>query len=178
MDYFLVGLQKFLFVSMSLLPLGLGTVAAIRQLKASAENLFLCHLAASMAAGAVTVFLLWGSFFGDDLSSSSTASLVFVVAPVYAAVVQGIVYGVAKAVFRHRPTTGVISQPARQALLLPVVMLLVLLVGTLNISTANNDVSVAERSDHPQTLHRLLHDSKSGKANGKPLGHALAEVPL
>jgi hypothetical protein len=47
----------------------------------------------------------------------------------------------------------------------------VLLFGMLKIATANNDLSVAERSTNPQTLHRLLDDSRTGKADsfGVPL---------
>lgn len=171
MDYVWVGLQKFLFVSVSVLPLGLGTLAAARHLRARAGKLFLCNLVAGMAAGAVTLVLLWGSLFGDDLSSSSTASLAFLFAPIYAAVAQGIVYGVARVVLRNRPPTGEVSAPLRKALLLPVLMLLVLLFGVLKISTQDNDLSVAERSANPQTLHRLLDESRSGQADafGVPL---------
>lgn len=171
MDYFLAGLQKFLLLSVSVLPLGLGTLAAVRHLRARAEKLFLCNLAAGIAAGAVTLVLLWGSLFGDDLSSSSTASLAFLFAPIYAAVAQGIVYSMARVVFRNRPATGEVSAPLRQALLLPVLMLLVLLLGVLKISTQNNDLSVAERSANPETLYRLLDESRSGQADafGVPL---------
>lgn len=171
MDYFLVGLQKFAFLSITALPLGLGTLAAVRHLRASAWNAYLLNLAASISAGAATLFLLWGSFFGDDLSSSSTASLAFVIAPIYAAIAQGIVYGVAKFVLRNRLMDKEVSEPVRKALLLPVLMLLVLLFGILKISTENNDLSVAERSTNSQTLHRLLDDSLTGKADsfGVPL---------
>jgi hypothetical protein len=171
MDFFWVVLQKIAFLSISGLPLGLGTLAAVRHLRAGAWKACLCHLAASIAAGAATLFLLWGSFFGDDLSSSSTASLAFVIAPVYAAVAQGIVYRVAKFVLRNRPMGEEVSGPVRKALLLPLLMLVVLLFGMLKIATANNDLSVAERSTNPQTLHRLLDDSRTGKADsfGVPL---------
>lgn len=170
-DVLLIALQTFAIISISGLPLGLGILAAVRHLRASAWNAYVCNLAASIAAGAVTLLLLWGSFFGDDLSSSSTASLAFVFAPFYAVAVQGIVYGMAKVVLRNRPMAEVVSEPVRKALLLPVLMLAVLLFGMLKISTANSDLSVAERSSNPQTLRRLLDDANTGRADsfGIPL---------
>lgn len=177
MDVFLIALQKFALLSISGLPLGLGTLAAVRHLRAGAWKAYLCNLAASIAAGTVTLFLLWGSFFGDDLSSSSTASVVFVIAPIYAAVAQGIVYSIAKVVLRNRPMAEAISQPVRKALLLPVFMLVVLLFGLLKISTENNDLSVAGRATNPQTLHRLLDDSRTGKADSFGVPLMLAQNP-
>lgn len=171
MDTLLIALPGFLLSSISALPLALGTLAAACYLRAGARPAYLRNLAGSIAAGVVVLLLLWGSLFGNDLSGSSTAGLIFLFAPIYAAAAQGIVYGISAAVVRKSPTLEEISLPARRALLAPVVMLAVLLFGLLKTSVGGNDLAVAERASNPDTLHRLFEDSRTGKADsfGVPL---------
>jgi hypothetical protein len=171
MEALLIALPGFLLSSISALPLALGTLAAARHLRVGARPAYLRNLAGSIAAGATVLLLLWGSLFGNDLSSSSTAGLIFIFAPIYAAVAQAIVYGISAAVVRKSPAQAPISLSRGKALLLPLIMLVVLLVGLLKTSVAGNDLAVAERASNPDTLHRLFEDSLTGKADsyGVPL---------
>lgn len=171
MDVFLIALPTFLLNSISALPLALGTLAAARHQRAGTRSAYFRNLAGSIAAGVVVLFLLWGSLFGNDLSSSSTAGLIFLFAPIYAVVAQGLFYGICAAVLSKPPTPEAISLTARKALLFPVVMLLVLLFGLVKASVDNNDLAVAERASNPDTLHQLFENSRNGKADsfGVPL---------
>ena len=177
MDDFLIALPGFLFSSISALPLALGTLAAAIHLRAGVRPAYLRNLAGSIAAGVVVLLLLWGSLFGSDLSSSSTAGLIFLFAPIYAAAAQGIVYAISAAVVRLSQTSETISLPARKALLAPLVMLVVLLFGLLKTSVEGNDLAVAERSSNPATLHRLFNDSRAGKADSFGVPLFLAQNP-
>jgi hypothetical protein len=171
MDSLLIALPGLLLSLISALPLGLGTLAALRHLRSGARSAYLRNLSGSIAAGLVVLALLWGSLFGDDLSSSSTAGLVFLFAPIYAAAAQGIVYGIGASVIKQSTIPEAISLPARRALLVPVLMLAVLLFGLVKISVGGNDLAVAERASNPDTLHRLFEESRTGKADsfGVPL---------
>lgn len=171
MDAFLIALPGFLLSSISALPLALGTLAAARHLRAGARPAYLRNLAGSIAAGVVVLLLLWGPLFGNDLSGSSTAGLIFLFAPIYAAAAQVILYGISATVVKKQPTPETISLPARKVLLIPVAMLVVLLFGLLKTSVGGNDLAVAERASNPDTLHRLFEDSRNGKADsfGVPL---------
>lgn len=171
MDTILIALPKLLLSSISALPLALGTIAAVRHMRAGTRSAYLRNLIASIAAGAVALALLWGSLFGDDLSSSSTASLIFLFAPIYAAVAQGIVFGIGAVVVRKSPTPEAISPLARRAMLVPLFMLAVLMFGLIKTSAHGNDFAVAERASDPKTLQRLFEKSRTGEADsfGVPL---------
>jgi len=174
MDAILVSLPALLFSSLCALPLALGIVAAIGRLRAGVRAAYLRHLAASCTAGAVALALLWSSLFGDNLSRSSTAALIFVVAPVYAALAQAMAYGLAALVFRKSATPQAISAGAKIALLAPLLMLVVLLYGVTASTMRGNDSTVARKASDPATLQRLLEQSRTGAADafGVPLNLA------
>ena len=171
MDAVFVALPELLFSSISALPLALGTIAAVRHLRAGSRSAYFRHLAASMAAGAVALALLWSSLFGDNLSKSSTAGLIFAVAPIYAALAQGVVYGLAAALFKKSTAPKAISPAARVALLVPLLMLAVLMFGLVKSTAHGNDSALAERASDPETLQRLFEKSRTGEADafGVPL---------
>lgn len=172
MDALLIALPSFLLSSLSALPLAIGIIAAARHMRAAAWPAYLRNLAGSIAAGVVALFLLWGSLFGNALSSSSTAGLIFIFVPIYAAAAQSIVYGISAAVVGKSSTNPeAISSPARKTLLAPVLMLAVLLFGLLKITVGGNDLAVAEQASNPEILQRLFEESRTGKADsfGVPL---------
>lgn len=165
MEAFLIALPGFLFSSISALPLALGTLAAGRHLRAGTRLAYLRNLNGSIAAGGVALLLLWGSLFGDDLSSSSTAALIFLFVPIYAAAAQGIVYCITTVAVRNSAPTEDLSPTTRRAFLLPLAMLGILMFGLITNSMGSNDMTVAERSSDPTTLRGLFDDSRSGKAD-------------
>lgn len=177
MDSLLIALPGFLFSSISALPLGLGVLAAVRHKRASARAAYLRNLNASIAAGAVILLLLWGSLFGDDLSSSSTAGQIFLFAPIYAAAAQGIVYGISTAAIGKSAAPETISLSSRRAILVPLSMLIVLMAGLLKTSVEGNELAVAERASNPETLQRLFEQSLTGEADSFGVPLFLAQNP-
>jgi hypothetical protein len=177
MDAVLVALPALLFSSLSALPVALGIIAAVRHLRAGSRPAYLRHLGASIAAGAVALALLWSSLFGDNLSSSSTAALIFAVVPFYAAIAQGIVYGIAAAVFRKSATPRAISLLARVALLIPLLLLSLLMFGLVKSAAKGSDSAVAGRGSDSEALHRLYEKSRTGEADSFAIPLNLAQNP-
>jgi len=177
MDNFLIALPGLLLSSISVLPLGLGLIATVRHLRAGSRTAYLRNINGSIAAGAVILLLLWGPLFGEDLSSSSTAGLIFLFTPIYAAVAQGIVYGITAAAIGKEVAPGTISPSSRRALLVPLSMLVVLMIGILKTSVEGNDLAVAERSSNPDTLQRLFEQSRTGEADSFGVPLFLAQNP-
>lgn len=177
MDAVMVALPALLFGSISALPLALGLIAAVRHLLAGARSAYLHNLFASIAAGGVALALLWSSLFGDNLSKSSTAALIFAVAPIYAALAQGLGYGIASALFRASATPRPISLIARGALLVPLAMLAVFMTGMVATSAQGNDGAIAQRSSDRATLQRLLEKSRSGAPDAFGIALGMAQNP-
>lgn len=177
MDAVIVALPKLLFSLLSALPAGLGAIAAVRHLRAGARCAYLQNLIASTAAGAVALALLWSSLFGDSLAKSSTAGLIFAVAPAYAAFAQGIGYIGAAAVFNKSAAPKPISLFARLALLVPLLVLAVLTFGLVQTSVQGNDAAVAERTSNPATLQRLLERSRTDDPDAFGIALGLSANP-
>lgn len=177
MDAILVAFPKLLFCSISALPLAIGVIASVRQLRAGARSAYFTHLAASVIGGAVTLGLLWSSLFGDSLSKSSTAALILAIAPVYAAVAQTLIYVIGGLIFKQSSTPQTIPLLARSALLIPLLMLAVLMVGVVKISVQGNEAEIAERSANLTTLHRLYEQSRTGEVDTFAVPMHLAQNP-
>jgi hypothetical protein len=181
MDAVLVALPKLLFSSFSALPLALGMFAALRHLRAGSRFRYVQHLLASVAAGAAALALLWSSLYGDSLSHSSTAALIFAVAPFYAALAQGIVYGIVfgiAALIRKRlAAPDRIGFVATLPMLAPLLILAVFMFGIVSTAFEGNDAGIAQRSSDPATLHRLYDQSRSGEADAFSVPFSLAQNP-
>jgi hypothetical protein len=175
MDALIVALPQLLFGSLSALPLAIGIIAAIRQLREGSRAGFVQHLCASTAGGAVALALLWSSLFGDSLSKSSTAGLIFAVAPVYAAVAQGVVHAILGWLFKKAASPRTVSPFAWPALLLPLLMLAVLMFGLVKTSTQGNESGIAQRSSDQATLQRLLEQSRTGAVDAFAVPFNLAQ---
>lgn len=177
MEAVMIVLPTLLFSSIIAIPSAIGLIAAVLRLRAGARAAYLQHLAASLAAGGVTLAMLWSSLFGDSLSKSSTAALILVVAPVYAAIAQGLVYFAVGALLRKAAPGRAISLPARLALLLPLLMLAVLAFGLFRMSAKGNDSDFAEKASDTATLQRLLEKSRTGEGDAFAIPFNLAQNP-
>lgn len=177
-EFTVILLPGLLLMLISVLPLAIGTVAALTHLRAGRKGPYCSNLWGSVAAGVVTHLLLGGSLFGDDLSSSSTAGLIFIFVPIYSAgaLFIGYLIGAAFNRFSHRTSDGTLANPPipiwlRNLLWIPVFMFAIVLFGVTRYSILNNDLSVAERASRPETLHYVYEKIVSGNADtfGVPL---------
>src|SRR6266536_12958 len=160
------------------LPLVLGTVGAVRHLRAERKRPYIRNLSGAIAAGVVTVGLLCTSLFGDSLSRSSTAGLIFLFAPIYSAVALLVGYLIGVVLNRassrtdeDREANPPIPSPERKLVWMPVLVLGIVVFGVTRYSVLNNDVSVAERASRPETLRYVFEKALAGKADafGVPL---------
>lgn len=172
-DFILMMIPWLLFKTISVLPLGLGMLAAIRYLRKGVRHAYIRNLFGSIAAGIVALLMLFGSLFGDDLSSSSTAAIIFIFVPIYAALAQGAVYWIIGKAETSKP----ISFVDRLFLLIPIAILLVLMVGILKNSIQGNDSAIAYRAPNPSTLTRIYEKSLQGEADSFSIPLALSENP-
>ena len=120
---------------------------------------------------------LSSSLFGEALSSSSTASLVFLFAPIYAAIAQGIIYGVSKWYIDTSDVTRKISSIDKSLLFMPLIFLLILSIGIVKMSYEGIDSNVAQKATHPDTLNRLYTKSLNGEVDSFRVPFNLAQNP-
>jgi hypothetical protein len=170
-------LPALVFTSLSALPAAIGIFAAMRHLRAGSRSAMLRHLVASAAAGLVALGLLWSSLFGDSLSKSSTAALIFAVAPFYAAGAQAVVYALAALFLKESATRQPISLFARLTLLVPLLVLAVLMVGLVKSSFEGSDSAIAERASSPDALRQVFNKSRTGQADAFGIPLHLAQNP-
>jgi hypothetical protein len=165
-------------MSISALPLALGTMSAVRHLRTNKAGPYLRNLWGSTAAGLVAIGLLFGSLFRTDLSSSSTAGLIFLFAPIYSGIALGIGYGLGALTYRTLAQTAessrtqpAISSVSRRFIWVPVTILSILMFGVIKYSIQNNDLEVAERAASPETLQWVYEKAVRGEADpfGVPL---------
>jgi hypothetical protein len=162
----------------STLPLALGTLAAIRHLLAGRTGPYVRNLCGAIAAGVVTLGLLWSSLFGGNLSNSSTAGLIFLWVPIYsaAALLVGYLMGVTIVRASHSSDEKNGASPSipagkRKLIWIPVAMFMIVTFGITSYSILHNDLSVAEDASHPETLRYVFEKAATGKADtfGVPL---------
>lgn len=176
-EFVLVMIPGFLFTSILALPLGLGLFFAVSHLRRGARIKYLRNLYGSIAAGIVAFLLLSGSLFGDDLSSSSTAALIFLFAPIYSALAFGTVYGVSTLLLGKPETSESIPSVERIFLSIPITILLVLIVGILKISIQGNDRTIAYESSNPDILVQMYNKSLHGEADSFSIPLGLTQNP-
>jgi hypothetical protein len=166
------------------LPLVLGTVGAVRHLRAKRKRPYIRNLSAAIAAGVVTLGLLWTSLFGDDLSRSSNAGLIFLFTPIYSAValLVGYLFGVvinraSSRTDEHGEANPPIPSPERKLVWAPVLLLGIVVFGVIRYSVLNNDLSVAERASRPETLRYVFEKALAGNADAFGVPLFLAQNP-
>jgi len=165
-------LTKLSLLSISALPLAGGTIAAVRHLRARRLSPYIRNLCGSITAGLVTLGLLFGSLFGDDLSRSSTAAVIFVFVPFFAAgaLVIGLVIGAALTRTFPVPAESSGSPPpisavVRSLVSVPIVMLAITIFGIIRLSIQHNHLVVAEHGTRPETLQYAFDRSVRGDAD-------------
>ncbi len=167
------------------LPLVLGTVGAIRHLRAERKHPYIRNLCGAIAAGVVTIGLLWTSLFGDALSRSSTAGLIFLFAPIYSAAALLVGYLIGLVINRassradeHGEANPPIPSSERKLVWAPVLLLGIVVFGVNRYSILNNDLSVAERASRPETLRYIFEKALAGKADAFGVPLFLAQTPM
>lgn len=183
-EFVAILLPGLLFMSVSALPSALGTFAAFRYLRKNNVGSYIRNIWGSTAAGLVALGLLFGALFGSDLSKSSTAGLIFVFVPIYAAMALGAGYGLGALAFRRLAAVSkdagsqpVISTGYRSFIWVPLAMLGVLLFGMLKYSVQHNDLAVAERASGSDTLHYVHGKVVRGEADSFGVPLFLAQNP-
>jgi hypothetical protein len=134
MDIFFAALPKLLFNSLPALPLVSGLVAAERHWRAGQLSAYLRTLLGSIVAGAIVLWLLWGTFFGNDLSGSSTAGVALILAPIFAAIAQWGFMGIWVVALGKAEVPEILWLPARWLMAVPVGMFSILMTGIIHIS--------------------------------------------
>jgi hypothetical protein len=177
-------LPGLLLMLLSVVPLALGTLTALIHLRAGRKGQYIRNLLGAIVAGAITLLLLTGSLFGDDLSGSSTAILIFLFVPIYSAGAWLIGYLTGVALNRViRRTSGdaefnpPISNWVRNLVWIPVLMFTILVFGVMRYSIQNNDLAVAERASRPETLHYIFDKVEAGNADAFDVPLFLAQNP-
>jgi hypothetical protein len=170
--------SEFGFMGFVVLPLAIGIVCAVRHLRAGSRAGFARHLGGSIAAGAVMLGLLWSSFFGDNLSKSSTAGLIFAVAPFYAAFAHVLVYGLVSHFFKRASAPKALSPLAWIPMLAPLSMLAIVLSGLIEIAQWKEpDYEVARRTTDAETMQRLMAQTRIKGQDGFMIAIRLAMNP-
>jgi hypothetical protein len=169
---------------MAVLPLVLGTIGAVRHLRVGRRRPYIRNLFGALAAGVVTLGLLWTSLFGDGLSTSSTAGLIFLFAPIYSAVALLMGYLIGVVINRasshaHEERDGnlPIRSSERKLVWVPVLLLGIVVFGVIRYSVLNNDLSVAERASRPETMRYVFEKVLAGKADAFGVPLFLAQNP-
>lgn len=176
-EYLFVMLPGLLFSFITILPLLLGVIFAIRHVWQKKRIHYFRNLCGSIAAGVILLMFLYGSIFGDDLSSSSTAGLIFIFAPIYATIAFGLIYGICAFILGKPQDNKPISSNGLMLLSIPATILLVLIVGLFKIAIESNDMAMAHKASNPANLIYLYEKSLHGKADSFSVSLFLAQNP-
>lgn len=183
-DFIRLLIPGLLLMCVSLLPLAIATALAATHLSRSNAGAYLRNLWSSTATGLAALVLLVGSLFGNDLSSSSTAGLIFLFVPIFCTIVLAFGYALGAVTFRliakHGISKGVrptISRFARRFIFVPSGILAFLLFGMIRYSIQNNDLTVAERASKPATLRWEMRRVANGEADSFGVPLFLAQNP-
>ena len=168
----------------ALVPLGFVVLMCFRQRAREYESQIVRWLASSAATALMTSIGLWGSLFGDNLASSSTAGVIFFVVPILAAVAGAL--GYAAVAFVQRSGLRVFGTTVRLAPMangvsplawIPLAVLGVLVVATLRLAVSGNDTNIAEKACNDATLHRVYKTMEQGGADSFSIPLFLAQNP-
>lgn len=126
--------------------------------------------------------MLWPSLFGDSLQHGSTASFIFLVAPLYGAMALLIAYALAWVigrVFQAGRMWGPTPPWARRLVGLPLVLMCVLLVGMVMTCAQLLRLTLPDKATHPQTLRWLVNplDLSTSERASQRMAYAIAGNP-
>ena len=115
----------------STLPLGIAILKALYCLKKENRTLYYRNLFASIFSGMVIFLLLYGALFGDYLSKSSTAAVIFFFAPIYGTVAYFVGYGLTMLATDKAEASKPFLLVDRLMIIIPIVMFFVLTMGII-----------------------------------------------
>ena len=115
----------------STLPLGIAILKALHHLKKENRTLYYRNLFASIFSGMVIFLLLYEALFGDYLSKSSTAAVIFFFAPIYGTVAYFVGYGLTMLSTDKTEASKAFLLVDRLMMIVPIVMFLVLTMGII-----------------------------------------------
>ena len=154
-----MGWVPFLMMATVLPPMLWPVLRARSPLRLAQAKPYLIHLWAGVAVGAVSSWVLWPFLFGDGLKHGSTASFIFLVAPIYGVMTLFVAYGLAELVdrmfFKGR-ALAVIPTWARRMFWLPVAILGIMLLGLFTSSAHLLRLTLPEAATDPETLRLLV----------------------
>ena len=120
-----------LYTLTSALPLGIGLLLSFHYLKKKNRTLYYRNLFASIFSGMVILLLLYEALFGDYLSKSSTAAVIFFFAPIYGTVAYFVGYGLTMLATDKTEASKAFLLVDRLMMIVPIVMFLVLTMGII-----------------------------------------------
>ncbi len=115
----------------STLPLGIAILKALYYLKKENRTLYYRNLFASIFSGMVILLLLYEALFGDYLSKSSTAGVIFFFAPIYGAVAYFVGYGLTMLATDKTEASKAFLLVDWLMMIVPIVMFFVLTMGII-----------------------------------------------
>ncbi len=176
-EFIFIMIPGLFFTLISVLPLGLGILVSIRHLQQGVRSSYIRNLSGSIASGIITLLMLFGSLFGDDLSSSSTAALIFLFVPIYATVAYAVGYGLSILATNKSETSIQISLAGRRLLIIPITILLILVVGIFKNSIQGNDRTIAYKASSSDVLVQLYNKSLHGEVDSFSIPLGLTQNP-
>ena len=146
-------------------PIFLGGALATRALLLGRSRGAAVHALGAALAGVSSIVIV-KPFLDGDTSSSSTAALVWVWAPLCSMSIQGVVSGLGELLVRNtrpRPAAASWLHALTSPLLLPAwIACGVLLIGIARFSIDHSATVVADRSSNPDALRRVFQSERLG----------------
>ena len=153
---------------------------ARQPLRLAQAKRYLIHLWAALVVGGVSSGMLWPSLFGNALAHGSTASLIFIAAPICGLLALFAAYAVAMLMdlvfFKHR-TLVVIPLWAKRLYALPVGLLCIMVVGLFMSSAELLVEGLPANATHPETLRWLASRSDVLAPGQKRAAYKIAGNP-
>jgi len=162
------------FILFDLLPLVIGLLTSFNYLKKDNRKYYIINLTGTIFAGIITLLLMYTSLFEDALSTSSTASLIFLFVPIYATIAYIIGYWLSFFILETKPE---ISSFSRKLIIIPIIILVILLAGIIKISIDGKDRSLAYSESNSKILTNLYQKSLNGEVDSFSIPLGLTQNP-
>lgn len=157
-DCFHTGWPPFLIMATALLPLLWPLWWARRACQLAQARSYAVHLSAAGVVGGLLWWMLWPFLFDDELQHGSTASFIFVVAPIYAGMALLATYalgaGVVRVFLKDREW-AVIPTWAKRLWWLPAALAALVLLGIALVLAQLLRLELPAKATHPATFRWL-----------------------
>lgn len=158
LDGIQVGGIPFLIQCAVLLPVLLPLLQALRALQRGRAKAYAVYLSAALGVGALLLWMLWPFLFGEGLTHGSTSSFIFIVAPIYGALLLLATYGLGALVgriFLHNQAWTEIPLWAQRLWALPAALLGLLLLGCVLTTAHLLRLDLPAKATHAETFRQL-----------------------